>query len=736
VTLHVPGLPPKAETLGIEPADVDGSGAAPARQDAPSDITWREIGKSLGPVRIDRVGFALDRSGTDAKVRVLMSGALGFGGLDLSLMGLEADYALKSRKVSFGLEGLGLKFEKDPIRLEGAFGNVSGDFLGQILVSLKAASIDAIGGFTMLDGQPSMFLYGMLNTPLGGPPFFFVEGVAAGFGYNRDFIAPPLSGVRTFPMIEDADRQPQIDRTNKKKLVKDKLNRLHDSIRPELGQHFLVAGVKFSSFELLKSFVILAVGAGRELKIDILGVSTYQTPPGPLNGVPALALIKLDLKGAVRPRAGTLLIEAELSPDSYVYSPVCRLGGGFAFASWFGGPHAGDFVISVGGYHPSFDIPAHYPRPSRISLSYKVSDDVFIKGEAYFALTPSVLMAGGGLHAHAETHGVKADGRFSIDFLVGWEPYHYDASAHIDIRAKFLCFHTHAEASLHLWGPDFSGKAHAHWSIISFTIGFGDSRPTVQTIEWDAFKQKFLPKPRAGTCDVLPSVMVAKGEIGKVSAGSKGIVPLVNPKELEIVVDSFLPFLELEVKAEGKAKPVHVPKPSQDLGCGPVGIATIKSSKMTISHSIGRNGGPDVTVEPETKAFPEALWGQHPVPKPTPGKPIKAKTVTAAGRLTLVPKDPVQPSKAVTIKRKNAAYDDVKGDPSKPVTAFHYKPTPGQATRDQSQLKAALKTPGASAKTKRAAVLSALKLDPSTATPRPGLATELIADKIPCVTGK
>ena len=38
-----------------------------------------------------------------------------------------------------------------------------------------------------MDGPagPSLFLYGSLDRAIGGPAFFFVRGLSAGFGYNR-----------------------------------------------------------------------------------------------------------------------------------------------------------------------------------------------------------------------------------------------------------------------------------------------------------------------------------------------------------------------------------------------------------------------------------------------------------------------------------------------------------------------------------------------------------------------
>lgn len=46
-----------------------------------------------------------------------------------------------------------------------------------------------------------MFAYGVLRKMLGGPPAFYVTGVAAGFGYQRELLLPDIGQVAEFPLI-------------------------------------------------------------------------------------------------------------------------------------------------------------------------------------------------------------------------------------------------------------------------------------------------------------------------------------------------------------------------------------------------------------------------------------------------------------------------------------------------------------------------------------------------------
>ena len=52
--------------------------------------------------------------------------------------------------------------------------------------------LSAIGGYTKIAGDSSLFIFASLVAPLGGPLYFFITGIAGGFGYNR--LLPPPGG--------------------------------------------------------------------------------------------------------------------------------------------------------------------------------------------------------------------------------------------------------------------------------------------------------------------------------------------------------------------------------------------------------------------------------------------------------------------------------------------------------------------------------------------------------------
>jgi hypothetical protein len=154
---------------------------------------------------------------------------------------------------------------------------------------------------------------------------------------------------------------------------------------------------------MIDSFALLVVKFGQRFEIDLLGLSTLVAPT-PVPGekpVPPVAEAQIVLKATFIPDDGFLEVLGQLTPHSYVLSKACHLTGGFAFYSWFkdqpNGAVAGDFVATMGGYHPQFHKPDYYPAVPRLSLTWQVNDHLSIKAQAYFALTGHALMAGGNL---------------------------------------------------------------------------------------------------------------------------------------------------------------------------------------------------------------------------------------------------------------------------------------------------------------------------------------------------
>jgi hypothetical protein len=114
-------------------------------------------------------------------------------------------------------------------------------------------------------------------------------------------------------------------------------------------------------------------------------------------------------------------------------------------------------------------------------LNWQVSPELYIKADAYFALTPSAIMAGGHLQATWNSGHLSAWFNAGADFLMSWKPYHYDISIYVDMGVSytFHFFGTHhitveLGADLHICERNLQYCPFHLW-IISFDVRFGSS---------------------------------------------------------------------------------------------------------------------------------------------------------------------------------------------------------------------------------------------------------------------
>lgn len=582
---------------------------------------WIRIEKTIAIFSLHRLGISLAGS----RLGLLVDAGLHAAPLAFELLGagIYADMG-NWKDISFSLSGLGIALETEQLALTGSFMRTSGEagtadvYSGCLALTAGNISAFAVGQYS----EGSLMAYACVSVPLGGPPAFFIKGFAAGFGYNESLALPEIGEVADYPLIAGA-----MGKVGQKELPE----QLSGYLTPSQGQFFLVAGVRFTSFEIADSFALLTVSFGKKTQVGLLGLSNLDMPPN--CGDNPIAHAQLALRAAFLPDDGIVSVEALLTSESYLFSPDCRLTGGFAFYLWYGGAHAGDFVITLGGYHPAYTKPEHYPSVPRLGFCWDVipqhPNRLVISGELYFAVTPSVLMAGGRLSAVYADGNLRAWFEVRADFLIGWKPFHYDISAEISLGASYRvdCLFVHHTfkielgCGLHLWGPDFSGTAHISWFIISFTIRFGagaDQEP--EKISWEEFAESFLPKAHKSekslrdgenrAVEVNPlGVSVSEGVIGQAGKGDE--TPVVIPEELELSFTTAFPCLDAE--AEGTQKEKSQADGDAGLYVRPMGAA-VRKSKLTAGLIFcGPNGEKRVpmTAEPVKRALPGALWASE-----------------------------------------------------------------------------------------------------------------------------
>ena len=332
---------PASSAADVVSADTPHSGAHAVSADG---MQWVMIQKSFGPVHFERVGISYNSSnGKEPTITGLLDAGLSAGGLTIALDGLSVTSPLSPFDPTFSLRGLGIDYRNGPLEIGGSFlkqtmkvgENTYTSFAGLAVMRNELLSLSAIGSYALKDGHPSLFIYAVLDYPLGGPSFFFVTGLAAGFGYNRALTIPTIDQVEAFPLIKAASSGQKgnnvqslpAGQKEQQELLTTRLEELEDYIPRSVGEHFLAIGVRFTSFKRVDSFALLTVKFGKELEFDLLGISKLS--------VPNVAVAQLVLKATFKPDSGFLGVRAQLTPNSYILSGDCHLTGGFAFYSWF-----------------------------------------------------------------------------------------------------------------------------------------------------------------------------------------------------------------------------------------------------------------------------------------------------------------------------------------------------------------------------------------------------------------
>ena len=626
-----------AEAATTTPAPVaDDQAPAP-----PENIHWLPIGRTLGPLYLAQIGFSLQK-GAETRLKVSLDAVLDIGVLYFALQGLSVSSPLDRFDPSalrFGLEGFALGSRSEGVEISGQFAlainNDQTEFVGSAEIKAQTFAITAMGAFQEMGapGQYALFLYAALDQDIGGPAFFYVTGLSLGFGYNRQILLPESAlGVAEFELVA-----PLKSGTPGAGTALDQARGMAARFPAQPGAYWIAAGVKFKSFQMIESIALLVARFDRTLDISLMGVSTLTLPRDIKTGASPYAVIQLAFQISVKPRDGVAKAEGVLTDSSYLISPDARLGGGFAFYTWFGDhPKAGDFVLTVGGYHPRYARPSHYPVVPRLSLNWPLNDQIKIKGEAYLALTPAHIMAGGKLHASYRSGPLSASFIAHADFLIQWEPFTYDAEIGVQVSASYDAgvlgvFAIELSANLHLWGPEMAGLATVSWEIFSFEVPIGNSNydqwledNKAKTVTAAAFAAKFLPEAGQRAQILIHSGLERKFEREVAGTGQSESIWVVRSEALELSTESAIPITHLNTF--GTPTTTHNNMPT--LGIQPMGGDLYESHhSLTLSTTDGDSAITWQAAQVRQQQVPAALWDPAGHDSVTSTSTPKAKTL-------------------------------------------------------------------------------------------------------------
>ncbi|CAI4214898.1 unnamed protein product [Parascedosporium putredinis] len=239
------------------------------------------------------------------------------------------------------------------------------------------------------------------------------------------------------------------------------------------GSFWFAAGFKATAFQMLSVDALVVVQLNPEVQLGIYGLGIACT---------------LDVG------AGTFKLEAQLSPRSFILDSSCHLTGGLALYAWFA-PRV-----------PSSD-------PEIKDMQGDWVSALRISGEAYFAVTPRVCMAGGKLNAALTLGALSAWFDAFLDMLLNFDPFYFRAVGGVSVGVRFsmdlwlVTIHIAVEigATLTVAGPPMAGMVHVDFWVFGFDIQFGGKmaeKPDKKTLL--QFKELVF-KTKSSSSSALPN---------------------------------------------------------------------------------------------------------------------------------------------------------------------------------------------------------------------------------------
>ena len=631
--------------------------AVSLRAGDPPGPWWIAIQQGFGPLYLEQVGFdaRVLANGKLERVSVLMDGSVSMFGLTCAVDDLQVTYFtvdgdfLNANNWQVDLAGLAVAADIGGVSIAGGLlkqetinlqGHKQIEYLGMLLGRFAVYGLTIYGGYGEgVDDKgnkfTAFFAIGAVNGPIGGPPAFFLTGIGGGFGINRQLRIPTdLANFGDYPLIQ------ALDIAASPSDPMQQLRELGSYFPMSKGTFWFAAGLSFTSFALVDGIAVVGVQIGDGLDINLLGLARMALPR------PQVALVSIEVALIVRfsSSEGVLWVQGQLTDNSWLLYPDIKLTGGFAYVIWFGGERAGEFVLTLGGYHPDFKR-AGYPVVPRLGLRWSIGSNIVIKAGSYFALTSEALMAGGDFEGSATFGPAWAEVKFGAHGIVYFDPFSYQVNAYCRIAAGItidtwifgeITISISLGARIEVKGPDFRGSVTFEVGPVELTFDFGGSdKASYVPISAGAFIDKYLEPAdsggaRAHALMTAHGALPSKGEDSTPDGSASR--PFIVVVEFGLTFTSTVPAVKVTRTVPGVTT-THAP--SHALAVGPMGEGTIEPEIVLT----WMQDGSALAFPFEVKArpfgrFPLGVWG--PAGDPNNRKIPKADMVSALNELDLV----------------------------------------------------------------------------------------------------
>jgi hypothetical protein len=306
---------------------------------------------------------------------------------------------------------------------------------------------------------------------------FTLNGVGGLLGLHRTMVIDVLrEGVRDNSL--KSVLFPEDPVANAMQIISD----LRAAFPPHEGQFVIgpMAKIGYGTPSIITLELGLVIELSDPVRVAILGVLKAILP----EEESALIKIQVNFLGTIDFEAGKFTFDASLFDSRLL---VFDLSGDMAVRLfWKGDPQ---FLLSVGGFHPSFEPPPlDLPAMRRLALQLSDGGNPRLRLETYFAITSNTVQFGAKLELYAAAGPFNAYGFLAFDVLFQFSPFYFIASigAMLALRAGSS---TLASISLSLslegptpWKAKGTAKLKLFWFLtvkVRFSTTWGDRRDTL-----------------------------------------------------------------------------------------------------------------------------------------------------------------------------------------------------------------------------------------------------------------
>ncbi len=586
-----------------------------------------DIDKQFGPLYLEDIGLIYDPQTSGlGRLGIGLDATVALAGLEVDVQGLSLfvplDHPSELDRWSLDLSGLAVSYSGSDVSISGGLLKAqlatTIEYRGALSVEIAAYGLSALGAYARpsdaLGGYTSLFIFLAVSAPLGGPPYLFITGVAAGAGLNRRLLTPRDPAlVPTFPLVQAMTGGGGSDPI-------EELTLIGTDIPPERGAFWLAAGVRFTTFELLQTTALLTVAIDRGFEVTLLGLMQLELPP-----TEDAMIVSLELALAAKYSTvdQVLSVRAALTQNSWLLSRDCQLTGGFAFVVWFARP---EVLLTVGGYSTKFNVPDYYPDVPRVGFHWNVGSGIVVKGENFFAITHSAAMVGGALEASFSVAPISAWFSAELDAIIWWDPLRYQADSHIEVGVEILVegcccgvcvslppLRFTQGAWLSLQGPPLAGSVLVDVGVAKFTVPFGHSAPP-PNLTWEQARDKYLCGGVPNTPATAASVAAGGLSTQTPPDGSLGS-PWHVALEFALRVESKMPLSAWSLGSGTAQSPAFAPPQVDVVPAGP-NVGPVRGEMSVVLQR--RSGTNWIALDAATLAallptpvaghFPGAVW--------------------------------------------------------------------------------------------------------------------------------